>query len=494
MAASTEECLFVLDPFISVSMERMSPEEFRSAAHQAVDWIADYLRDIRDLPVLPDVRPGDVTARLPTSAPENGESFDRILNDFRKLIVPGNTHWNHPRFFAYYSTSASAPGILGEMLASALNVNHMIWKTSPAATELEQLTLSWLRQWLGLPETFFGIIHDTASISTMHAVLAAREAVAGEARLTGEYPKLVLYTSEHANLSVDRAALAVGVGLYNIRHIPGDELFRMRPDSLAAAIEEDLEAGNRPFCVVPTLGTTSSASLDPIAAIAKIAHHYGLWLHVDAAYAGPAAVLDEYRHLLDGVEQADSFVLNPHKWLFVPMDLSVLYTRRPEVFRRALSLEEAPAYLTGASQAGVGQERPVNFSEYSVALGRRFRALKLWFVMRSYGREGIACILREQIRMARAFAEMVEAHPAFELSAPPAFSLVCFRLKGSDSQNHELLDRVNKSGHAFLSGTTLHGKYALRLAIGNVAATSDDVEGTWTKIQELAQEISSPEC
>jgi len=463
----------------------MSPEEFRAAAHEAVDWIADYLRDIRDLPVLPDVRPGDVTSRLPVSAPEQGESFGQILNDFRDLIVPANTHWNHPRFFAYFSTSASAPGILGEMLASALNVNHMIWKTSPAATELEQLTLSWLRQWLGLPESFFGVIHDTASTSTMHAVLAAREGVAGEVRLSGDFPKLVLYTSEHANLSVDRAALAVGVGLHHIRHIPSDDLFRMKTDALAAAIEEDLKAGNRPFCVVPTLGTTSSASVDPIAKIAEIAHRYGLWLHVDGAYAGPAAVLEEYRHILDGVDQADSFVLNPHKWLFVPMDLSVLYTRRPEVFRRALSLEEAPAYLTGAAQ-----ESAINFSEYSVALGRRFRALKLWFVMRGYGREGIAQILGGHIRMAQRFADMVQADPAFELLAPPAFSLVCFRLKGSDLRNHQLLDRINQSGYAFLSGTSLHGKYVLRLAIGNFAVTPEDVETTWRKIQEFARELS----
>ncbi len=260
------------------------------------------------------------------------------------------------------------------------------------------------------------------------------------------------------------------------------------PAALAAAIEEDFRAGNRPFCVVPTLGTTSSASLDPIPEIADIAHRRGLWLHVDAAYAGPAAVLEEYRHILDGVDRADSFVLNPHKWLFVPMDLSVLYTRRPEFFRRALSLEEAPAYLTGAAQ-----ESAVNFSEYSVALGRRFRALKLWFVMRSYGRQGIAHILREQIRMAHAFADMVQKDPAFELPTPPAFSLVCFRMKGSDAQNHELLERVNNTGHAVLSGTTLHGNYVLRLAIGNVAITDQDIESTWSVIRAQAQQINSTE-
>jgi aromatic-L-amino-acid decarboxylase len=460
----------------------MTPEEFRAAAHQTVDWIADYLRDIRDLPVLAQVKPGDVTAKLPASAPEQGEPIDAILRDFRDLIVPGNTQWNHPRFFAYFSISGSGPGILGEMLAAALNVNHMIWKSSPAATELEQVTLGWLRQWLGLPPEFFGIIHDTASTSTMHAVLAARCAINEPARLTGEFSKLVLYTSEHANLSVDRAALAVGVGLHNIRHIRLDDQFRMRPEALRSAIEADRSAGNVPFCVVPTLGTTSTASLDPVAAIAAIAKEHGLWLHVDAAYAGPAAVLDEYRHILDGSALADSLVLNPHKWLFTPTDLSVLYTRRPEVFRRALSLEETPAYLKSTTL-----EEGVNLSDYSVALGRRFRSLKLWFVLRSYGREGIARLLRGHIRMARQFAEWIKQDPRFELSAPVDFSLVCFRMVASDERNRALLNRVNASGFAFLSNTTLNGKFVLRLAIGNIETSEEDVRATWERIVEASQ-------
>lgn len=459
----------------------MHPEEFRAAAHQAVDWMADYLRDAGNYPVLPNVRPGDLIRQLPSSGPEQGEPIDRILHDFTNLIVPGLTHWNHPRFFGYFSNSASGPGVLGEMLAAALNVNHMIWKSGPSPTELEQVTLSWLRQWLGLPGDFFGIIHDTASTSTMHAVIAAREAKAGEARLTGGLPRLVLYTSEHANLSVDRAALAAGVGLHNIRHIPVDQHFRMRPEALETAIEDDLSLGKTPFCIVPTLGTTSSASVDPLSAVAGVARQYGLWLHVDAAYAGPAAILQEYSHILDGTQRADSLVLNPHKWLFTPMDLSVLYTRRPEVFQRALSLEETPAYLKNTMQ-----DDAVNFSSYSVALGRRFRALKLWFVLRGYGREGIAKILREHIQMARELASAIEADANFELSAPVEFSLVCFRLKAPDQQNRELLDAINATGHAFLTGTTLNGKFVLRIAIGNIGTTREDVMSTWTKLKSLA--------
>jgi len=459
----------------------MSPDEFREAAHQAVDWIADYLRDIRNLPVVPDVQPGELIDRLPTAGPEQGEPMDAIFADFRNLIVPGITHWNHPRFFAYFSISASGPGILGEMLAAALNVNHMLWKTSPAATELEQVTLGWLRQWLGLPDDFFGIIHDTASTGSLHAILAARELASPEVRLTGEHPPLVLYASEHAHSSIDRGALAAGIGLENIRHVPSDDQFRMRPDALAAMIEADLAVGRKPFCVVATVGTTSTTSIDPIAQTSEIARRYDLWFHVDAAYAGSAALLEEHRHILDGAAQADSLVVNPHKWLFTPVDLSILYTRRPEVMRRMLSLEEAPPYLQADEQ-----HRAVNLAEYSLALGRRFRSLKLWFVLRYFGREGITRILQGHMNMARDLAQQISADPRFELAAPVLFSLVCFRYRGSNQDNHDLLDRINASGRAFLSGTTLHGKFVLRLAIGNVATTADDIRQTWEWIRSSA--------
>jgi len=459
----------------------MSPDEFRASGHQVVDWIADYLRDIRDLPVLPGVQPGDLIDALPAAGPEQGESMDAILDDFRNLIVPGITHWNHPCFFGYFSISASGPGILGEMLAAALNVNHMLWKTSPAATELEQVTLGWLRQWLGLPADFFGIIHDTASTGSLHAILAARELALPEGRLTGEHPPLILYASEHAHSSIDRGALAAGIGLDNIRHVPSDDQFRMRPDALTAMIEADLAAGWKPFCVVATVGTTSTTSIDPVEQIGDVARKHALWFHVDAAYAGSAALLEEHRHILDGATQADSLVVNPHKWLFTPVDLSILYTRRPDIMRRMLSLGEAPPYLQGAEQ-----DRAVNLSEYSLALGRRFRSLKLWFVLRYFGREGITRILRHHMKMAHDLARQIQTDSRFELAAPLLFSLVCFRYRGSDQDNRDLLERINASGRAFLSATTLHGKFALRLAIGNVATTEDDVRQTWEFIKSSA--------
>jgi aromatic-L-amino-acid decarboxylase len=447
--------------------------------------MADYLRDVGDYPVLAQTTPGALTASLPPAAPEHGEPMEAILQDFRNLILPGITHWNHPRFFAYFSISGSGPGILGEMLAAALNVNHMLWKTSPAATELEQVTLGWLRQWLGLPAEFFGIIHDTASTSTMHAILAAREAVAPQARLRGEFPPLVLYTSEHANSSVDKAALAVGVGLSHIRHIPCDGQFQMRPDALGAQIEADRAAGLTPFCVVPTVGTTSTSSVDPVAAVGEVARRYQLWMHVDAAYAGPAAVLEEFRHILDGAALADSLVVNPHKWLFTPVDLSVLYLKRPEVMRRAVSLAEIPPYLASHDQA-------VNLTEYSVQLGRRFRSLKLWFVLRYYGRAGIAAILREHMRAAAGLTAAISSDPRFEIAAPTLFSLVCFRYRGSDQENRDLLERINATGRAFLSGTQLHGRFVLRLAIGNIATSRADVMETWELVRSLTAGASVP--
>ncbi len=462
----------------------MTPEEFRAAGHEVVDWIADYLRDVHQLPVTTDVQPGALIDALPASAPEQGEPMEVILKDFRDLIVPGLTHWNHPRFLAYFSISASGPGILGEMLAAGLNVNQLLWKTAPAATELEQVTLGWLRQWLGLPDEFFGLIHDTASTGTMHAILAARELAAPGIRHTGEFPGLTLYCSEHAHSSVDKGAMALGVGLDNIRHVPSDAEFRMQPEVLDAMIREDLARGKQPFCVVATVGTTSTASVDPIRPIAEIAKRHGLWLHVDAAYGGTAAILEEHRHILDGASLADSLVVNPHKWLFTPVDISVLYTRRPDVMKQAVSLTDAPPYLQADSK-----NRAVNLSDYSLALGRRFRSLKLWFVLRSFGRQGIAEVLRRHIDSAKTIAAEIAEHPDFELSAPVLFSLVCFRYRGSDEQNRSLLEQVNVSGEALLSSTTLHGRLVLRMAIGNLGTTLDDVRQVWALVQQLAAEL-----
>ncbi|MGD0620405.1 MAG: pyridoxal-dependent decarboxylase [Bryobacteraceae bacterium] len=448
----------------------MPPEEFRRAGHEVVDWIADYLAGVGEYPVAPNVQPGEIADSLPTHAPEHGEPMERILEDFRKLIVPGVTHWNHPRFFAYFAISASGPGILGEMLSAALNVNGMLWRTSPAATELEQVTLGWLREWLGLPPEFFGIIYDTASISTMHAIAAAREMAAPQARRQGAAGNLVLYTSEHSHSSVEKGAITLGIGQDHVRHVPANERFEMRADALARLIEADLAAGLKPFCVVATAGTTSTTSVDPIPEISDIAELHGLWLHVDASYAGIAAIVPEFRDTLRGAERADSLVTNPHKWMFTPVDISAFYTRHPEVLRRAFSL--VAEYLKTP-------DRAVNLMDYGVQLGRRFRALKLWFVMRYFGRERIAAIIREHCEFARRFAGLLEEDGRFEIFAPVRFSVVCFRLKDAEERNRALLEAINASGIAFLSHTVLNGTYVLRLAVGNVRTTWQDIQRVW---------------
>ena len=439
--------------------------------------MADYLAHAERYPVLPRVQPGELIDALPRCGPERGEPMSAILEDFRRKIVPAATHWNHPGFMAYFATSASGPGILGEMLAATLNMNGMLWKTSPAVVELEQVTLEWLRRWMGLPDGLFGIIFDTASTSSMHAIAAAREMAAPEVRIDGAGAGLVLYSSEQAHSSIEKGAIAIGIGQTNVRKIPVDAEYRMRPDALAAAIEQDRAAGLRPFCIVATVGTTSTTSIDPVEAIADIAERHGLWLHVDAAYAGVAAIAPEFQHVLKGCERADSLVTNPHKWLFTPVDLSALYTRRPDILRRAFSL--VPEYLRTTDDP-----RAVNYMDYGVPLGRRFRALKLWFVLRYYGREGIAEIIRNQIGWAQELARQIDADPRFERVAPTPFSTVCFRHKGSDDINRAILERVNASGDVFLSHTVLHGRYCLRLAIGNIGTTRDHVQRAWELVKD----------
>lgn len=462
----------------------MTSEEFRRYGHEAVDWIADYLENIRDYPVLPDVQPGGLVDRLPASAPARGESMDVILEDFEEAIVPAVTHWNHPRFLAYFANSGTHPGILGEMLTAALNVNGMVWKSCPAATELEEVTLGWLRQWLALPKEFFGIIHDTASVSTMHAIAAAREMAEPDSRRKGNSGRLVMYMSEHAHFSVEKAGMTLGIGQDNIRQIPSDEAFRMRVDLLAEAMEADHRAGKKPFCVVPTVGTTSSSSIDPVPAIADLAEQYGAWLHVDAAYGGAAAILPELRSILAGAERAHSLVVNPHKWLFTPMDVSAFYTREPEILRRAFSV--VPEYVKTAEDP-----RAVNYMEYGVPLGRRFRALKLWFVMRHFGQEGICAIIRSHIEYAQRLAGLIRSHPDFEVAAPTPFSLVCFRYRGTDDENRALLESVNGSGKAFLSQTVLNGRFVLRVAIGNIATQWEDLEEVWELVKQSAKKAAA---
>ncbi len=463
----------------------MNIEEFRRYGHDVVDWMADYLENIREYPVLPAVKPGDLVDRLPRSAPEHGEPMDAILEDFERSIVPEVTHWNHPRFLAYFVSSGSHPGILGEMLTAALNVNGMLWKSCPASTELEEITLGWLREWLGLPREFFGIIYDTASVATMHAIAAAREMAEPESRRNGNSGRLVMYVSEQANFSVEKAGVTLGIGQNNIRQIPADEAFRMRVDLLREAMEADSKAGKKPFCVVPTVGTTSTSSIDPVPEIADVAEEYGAWLHVDAAYGGAAAVLPELQSILAGAERAHSLVINPHKWLFTPIDLSAFYTRKPEILRRAFSL--VPEYVKT-----VEDPRAVNYMDYGVQLGRRFRALKLWFVMRHFGREGICDIIRSHIAYAQRLAGLIRSHADFEVAAPTPFSLVCFRYRGSDDANRQLLDQVNTSGKAFLSQTVLNGRFVLRIAIGNIATKWEDIEEVWEFVKQTAKKINAP--
>ncbi len=459
----------------------MSPDEFRKFGYEVVDWIARYLDTTGEYRVVPEMQPGELVDALPKSAPVKGEPMEAILADFDKLIVPALNHWNHPRFHGYFSVSASGAGILGEMLAAAVNVNSMLWKSCPASVELEQVVMSWLRQWLGLPESFFGLIHDTASSSTLHAIGAARAAADPGLRTEGGAPGLVLYASEHAHSSVEKGALSLGMGQQNVRKIGVDAEYRMRPDLLSAAIAADREAGKKPFCVVSTVGTTSVTSIDPVKEIQAIAAREGLWHHVDAAYGGVAAMLPENRWMLEGAGEADSLVVNPHKWLFTPIDLSAFFCRRPEALREAYSL--VPEYL--ASQEN---PRAVNLMDYRIPLGSRFRALKLWFVMRSFGYEKVCRIIRKHCAWARELAVEIAAHPQFEVVAPAPMSLVCFRMKGPDEPNRELLEQVNRSGVAFLSGNVLDGRFVLRLAIGNLGTTREDVFTTWEKVRTLASQ------
>jgi aromatic-L-amino-acid/L-tryptophan decarboxylase len=468
----------------------MPKESFRETGHRLIDWIAEYLESVEDYSVLSEAKPGEIANALADGPTTEGESFDKILDDFENIILPGITHWNHPKFFGYFSITGSGPGILGELLASALNVNGMLWRTSPSATELERKTLDWFRRMVGLPESFWGILYDTASVSTMHAVAAAREAVPGqlirEKGMAGraDLRPLILYTSENAHSSVEKAAIVLGVGLENVRKIRLDELGRMDAADLRSRIVTDRETGSRPFCAVATIGTTSTTAVDPVREIAALCAEHEMWLHVDAAYAGPAAVLPEMRPLFEGWEQADSIVINPHKWLFTPLDCSAFYTRRPDVLRRAFQL--VPEYLRSPGTEAEGE----NLMDYGMQLGRRFRSLKLWFVLRYFGLEGIRSRLREHVRLARHFAGWIDEHPDFERMAPTPFSTVCFRAHpedgedaGLDGLNERLLASVNGTGECFLSHTKINGAFCLRMAIGNLRTEERHVHDTWVIIQ-----------
>lgn len=470
----------------------MPAEDFRRYGYQIVDWIADYVEKIEKFPVLSQIEPGWLAGNLPESPPEKGEDLAEAIADVDRLILPAVTHWNHPNFHGLFSTSTSSVGVFGEMLAAAFDMKAMLWRTSPASTELEAVTLDWVRQMLGLPEEFDGIIYDTASVSTMHAIAAARERAGVDIREKGmsgrdDLPLLRVYASEHVHSSIDKSVITLGLGTRSLRKIDCNERFEMNPDALADAIEDDIEAGFLPICVIPTIGTTSTTSVDPVDAVADICEKYGLWMHVDAAYAGSAAILLEMRDKFLGWERADSIVFNPHKWMFTPFDLSVLYCRDMDMLKQAFSL--IPEYLKTNEQSTVR-----NGMDYGIQLGRRFRSLKLWFVLRYFGREGLAARIREHCRLANLFASWIEASDDFEMLAPVPFALVCFRacpvgVEDLDSLNERIMNSINESGDAYISHTKLNGKFTLRLSVGSVHVEERHVERAWRLVREHAAAI-----
>lgn len=460
----------------------MPPEEFRRFGYQVVDWIAEYFERIEDMPVLSQIEPNWLKDNLPSFPPEAGEAFGEVLKDVDRLILPAVTNWNHPNFHGLFSTSTSSVGVFGEMLSAAFDMKAMLWRTSPASTELEDVVLDWLRQMMGLPDLFQGIIYDTASVSTMHAIAAARERADLNIRELGmsgrdHLPLLRVYCSEHVHSSIDKSCITLGLGIRSLKKIAVNERFEMIPEALAEAVEEDIENGHLPICAIPTIGTTSSTSIDPVDAIADICEKFGIWLHADLAYAGSAAIVPEMQHYFKGCERADSIVTNPHKWMFTPFDLSVLYCRDLNALKQAFSL--VPEYLKTSDESSVK-----NGMDYGIQLGRRFRALKLWFVIRYFGREGLIDRIREHCRLAKLFASWVEASEDFEMLAPVPFALVCFRAcpkraDDLDALNQRLMDEINASGEAYLSHTKLNGKLTLRLSVGSIRVEERHLKKVW---------------
>lgn len=451
----------------------MPSDEFIKNGYKLVNWIADYLNNIEKYPPLAQVSPGDILKRIPQTPPTSGEEIEKVLADVDRILIDGITHWNHPGFMAYFNSTSSMPGILAELLSAAFNANGMLWKTSPAFTELEKAMMNWFRQMVGLPENYWGIIYDTASTSSMHAIASAREQLnlgIRENGMTGrnDLPKLRLYCSEHAHSSIEKGAVTLGIGLNGVKKISVDENFRMIPEKLEQAIKEDILNNVKPFCVVATVGTTSTTSVDPVKEIASICEKYGLWLHIDAAYAGVTAMIPEMKWVTSGWDKTDSIVINPHKWMFTPMDLSIYFTRKPDILKRAFSL--VPEYL----KTQVDDEVE-NLMDYGIQLGRRFRSLKLWFIIRYFGVNGLAERIKSHIDLAKEFAVWINDEKDFELLAPVPFSTVCFRYNPGglteeelNNLNEKLLDEINKSGKIFLSHTKLNGRFTIRLTLGSI--------------------------
>ncbi|TKJ32532.1 aspartate aminotransferase family protein [bacterium (candidate division B38) B3_B38] len=467
----------------------MDKEVFRQFGYKFIDWVADYMTEVVKYPVMSQVKPGQIKERLPQQPPDKGEPIERIFDDFKEIIIPGITHWQHPCWFAYFPANNSPPSILGELLTAGLGVQCMIWQTSPVAAELEEVVLEWLRKMLGLPEGMAGVIQDTASTATLCALLTAREKATNfEANQRGLKKPLVVYASEEAHSSIEKGVKIAGYGKENLRLIPTDDAFAMIPEKLEEAVIVDKKRGLQPACVVATLGTTSSTAIDPLADIGKICHQHDLWLHVDAAFAGTAGILPEKKWMLEGAEYMDSFVFNPHKWMFTNFDCSAYFVKDPGALIRTFEIH--PEYLKTGLDAQVK-----NFRDWGIQLGRRFRALKLWFVIRYYGMERLQEMIREHIRLAKLFKGWVENQENFELMAPVSLSLVCFRLNDGrdeealDSLNRRLLESINQNGKIYLTHTTLRGKYTLRLAIGQRLTEERHVKEAWKLITSKAEEI-----
>ena len=467
----------------------MPAEDFRRFGYEIVDWIADYFENIENFPVLSQIEPGWLKNNLPESAPETGENFPQILRDVENLILPAVTHWNHPNFHGLFSTSTSSVGVFGEMFAAAFDMKAMLWRTSPASTELEPVVLDWLRQMMNLPPDFNGVIYDTASVSTLHAIAMAREKLNLNIRELGmsgrdDLPLLRVYCSEHVHSSIDKAVILLGLGQKSLVKIPTNERFEMNVERLRQAVQNDIHAGFLPFCVVPTVGTTSSSSVDDVERVADICERNNLWLHVDTAYAGSAAIVPEFQKYFKGCERADSIVTNPHKWMFTPFDLSVLYVKDLDLLKKTFSL--IPEYLKVT-------ETVTNQMDYGIQLGRRFRALKLWFVMRYFGQEGLRARIREHCRLARLFALWVEESEDFELMADVPFALVCFRacpkgVEDLDAFNEKLMNEINASGEAYLSHTKLNTKFTLRLSVGSIRVEERHLRKVWELLNKHRRE------
>ena len=464
----------------------MSPDEFRRHGHTLVDWIADYLAHTERYPVLSQVKPGEIYAALPAAAPEHGEPFEAMLADVDRIIMPGITHWQSPNFFAFFPANTSGPSILGELLSAGLGVQGMIWATSPACTELETRVLDWLIDMMGLPDSFRssgaggGVIQDSASSAVLCAILAARERATNFATNThGVTDTLTAYGSNQAHSSLEKGIRVAGIGSQQLRLIKSDEQFRMRPDELEQRILADKQAGLRPCIVSATLGTTSSGAIDPLPEIGRICQEHGIWLHVDAAWAGTAALCPEQRAIFEGLELADSYCFNAHKWMFTNFDCSCFYVRDRAALIHTLSI--LPEYLKNAATASGAV---IDYRDWQVSLGRRFRALKLWFVIRHYGVEGLRELVRKHIALAQQFTGWLAEDTRFELMAPPSLSLVCFRLRADDAINQQLLDALNASGDLYLSPTRLNGVLTLRLCIGQTMTEAVHVEHAWQRIQE----------